>query len=271
MGDVAGPDAFAQSEGHDGLVEPARLELEGFLETDHSRLGDVYRWRKQGLTPEAMAEEADTKHTSFVWNYVQILNALLDGEMPSAPSVARSVARKYRALLKLDWSPSLTKKLVAELEILERRSADVDAVVEESRKAKQNTEAVESENPAGIYVYSLPHYVRFPFDPETGRTLLKVGHSQRDAIRRMQAQTRTTALPEDPVLLRVYPTDSSESAQIEAKMHRTLRAFDHGREVERMAGREWFLTTTTAIDAVADLLGLEARVVNDDADYLGTD
>jgi len=35
-----------------------------------------------------------------------------------------------------------------------------------------------------------------------------------------------------------------------------------------MAGREWFLTTTAALDAIADLLGLEIEVVNDVADYL---
>jgi hypothetical protein len=247
-----------------------RAEIRAFLLADPSRLGDVYRWTEQGLTPEEMAELADTQYTTFVWNYTRILQALLTGDLPTAPTVARATARKYRSLLKQDWSPGTSQLLRRELDILERASADIDAVVEESLEAKRNTEAVEDENTAGIYVYSLPHYVRYPFDPDTGRTLLKVGHSQRDAIQRMQAQTRTTALPEDPVLLRVYPTGDLDSAALEAKMHRTLRAFDHGRDVERMAGREWFLTTTTAIDSVADLLGLEARIVNDDADYLGS-
>lgn len=120
----------------------------------------------------------------------------------------------------------------------------------------------------GIYVYALPHYLRFPFDPESGRTLLKIGRSDRDIMQRLRDQTRTTALPEEPVLLRIYPTGNADTTMIESKIHSTLRAFDHGRAAQRMAGREWFLTTTTALDALADIIGLDARVINDDADFL---
>jgi hypothetical protein len=35
-----------------------------------------------------------------------------------------------------------------------------------------------------------------------------------------------------------------------------------------MAGREWFLTTTNALDALADLLDLPVEVVNDGAESL---
>lgn len=244
-------------------------ELAAFLATDDTRLGDAYRWNREGLPPDEMAERAETKTSNFVWGNQRMLRALLERDLPTAPTVARRAARKYRSLLKLTWSPEAHKRLSEDLEILERRSVDIDAVVQESKEAQRRTQAVEAENPAGVYVYPLPHYVRYPFDPDSGRTLMKVGHSQRDAIQRMQAQTRTTALPEDPVLLRVYPSGNEDSARLESRIHKTLRAFDHGREVERMAGREWFLTTTTAIDSVADLLGLEAIIVNDDADYLG--
>lgn len=98
---------------------------------------------------------------------------------------------------------------------------------------------------------------------------MKVGRSDRDVVQRMRDQARTTALPEEPVLLRIYPTDeTADTTQIENRIHKTLRAFDHGRAVERMAGRAWFLTTTQALDAVADLMGLTPIVVNDDADFV---
>jgi hypothetical protein len=50
------------------------------------------------------------------------------------------------------------------------------------------------------------HYLRFPYDQLSGRTLMKVGRSDRDVIKRFREQIRTTALPEEPVLLRIYET-----------------------------------------------------------------
>lgn len=117
-------------------------------------------------------------------------------------------------------------------------------------------------------MYALPHYLRYPLDPDTGRTLLKVGRSDSDVMKRFQEQTRTTALPEEPVLLRIYTTEGADTAEAEGRFHRTLAAFDHSRNVSRMAGRECFLTTTRALDALADALGFPISVVNDDGDFL---
>ena len=47
--------------------------------------------------------------------------------------------------------------------------------------AVENSKAAESSGRPGIYVYTLPHYRRYPVEPDTGKTLLKVGHSSTDA------------------------------------------------------------------------------------------
>lgn len=246
----------------------AHAEIRAFLSEDESRLGDVFRCLERGLTPDETAVELGVSTSNFVWNYTRIIDSLLERDLPNAPTVAQQVGRKYRSLLKHDWSVHVRERLEDDLSTLEKRSGDVEALAEEAEAARKQTEAAENSAQTGIYVYSLPHYLRYPFDRESGRTLLKVGRSDRDVMQRMRDQTRTTALPEEPVLLRIYPTGDTNTTQIESQFHRTLQAFDHGRKVQRMAGREWFLTTTVALDAVAALLGLRPEVINDDADYI---
>ena len=68
---------------------------------------------------------------------------------------------------------------------------------------------------------------------------MKVGRSDSDIIRRFRAQTRTTALPEEPILLRIYRIDGTAvAAPVEIAFHRLLEAADHTRSVTRTAGRE---------------------------------
>lgn len=239
--------------------DPEVAEILAFLEEDDSRLGDVYWGRVKGLTADQIAEELGVKTSNFVWNYTQILDALIKRDLPTAPSVARQVARRFRSLLKREWSEDVRRRLEEDLRKVERLATDVDALVEETAAAREQTAKAEEAAQTGIYVYALPHYLRYPFDPESGRTLLKVGRSDRDVIQRIQEQARTTALPEEPVLLRIYPTGDDDTVEVERRIHHALRAFDHARAVERMAGREWFLTTTRALDALADLLGKRDR------------
>jgi hypothetical protein len=98
-------------------------------------------------------------------------------------------------------------------------------------------------------------------DAQTNRTLLKVGHSAVDVFTRVASQSRTTALPEDPMLLRIYPCD--ESARAERQFHDRLTRAGHLRPDTTYAGKEWFLTTVDFLDGVASELGLEIEVVND--------
>lgn len=231
-------------------------ELTEFLDSDPTRLGEVYRGGVAGLDARGIADSLGVSTSSFVWNYQQIVAALLTGALPSSPSMALTADRKFRKLLSQTWSTDTTHFLERMQKQLERVADDEAARVEEDEAARIATVAVENEDPSGIYVYSLPHYIRYPWDPDSGRTLLKVGHSRRDAIERFRQQTRTTALPEEPVLLRVYSTTSQDSEKTERNFHSLLDAADHSRSATRAAGKEWFLTTLRFLDEIARILEL---------------
>jgi hypothetical protein len=146
---------------------------------------------------------------------------------------------------------------------LERQASAATQLEEEKRRADQQTEQAEARGVVGVYVYALPHYLRHPYDQATGRTLLKVGRSDSDVIRRFRNQTRTTALPEEPVLLRIYGTGGESAVSAEATFHRLLDAAAHSRRVGRIAGCEWFLTSIQFLDEIARTLRLTIETVND--------
>jgi hypothetical protein len=153
--------------------------------------------------------------------------------------------------------------LQSNLDELERRANDPARLDEEAQRASEQTEQAEARNEVGVYVYALPHYIRYPYDQASGRTLLKVGCSDRDVIMRFRSQTRTTALPEEPILLRIYRTSRDAAAPAEATFHRLLDAADHSRTIGKSAGREWFLTHTRFLDEIGRTLGLPIDVINE--------
>lgn len=237
-------------------------EVGAVLLADTSRLGDTFRGDQEGLSLAQQAERAGARGANYGYNNRVTITALMDGTIPVGPTLALQAARRLRTLLKReDLSPELRADWVALEEQLTRRAEDRQAVeAEEAATAKATSEA-ESMGTPGIYVYTLPHYLKYPVDPETGKTYLKVGHSSRDAMHRAGAQGRFTALPEDPVLLRIYP--SVESASIEKRFHEWLRMADHQGHRTRRGGTEWFLTSTKFLDHIADSLNLERLTVND--------
>jgi hypothetical protein len=150
--------------------------------------------------------------------------------------------------------------------VVESRAESEAAREVEDKEALIVTSQAEAQAIPGVYVYALPHYLRYPYDAESGRTLLKVGRSDRSVIRRFHNQTRTTALPEDPVLLRIYPTLDADSLAREQQFHNLLEAADHDRSRARTGGTEWFLTSLRFLDTVAETVGLEKREIYDPGD-----
>ena len=112
-----------------------------------------------GLDAGAIAAELEIGTSSFVWNYERIIKAVLDGNLPTAPTVALSAARRYRSILK---SAVISRAARSYLEInlreLERRADDETARGIEIQQAQEQTQAAEARNDIGIYVYALPHY-----------------------------------------------------------------------------------------------------------------
>lgn len=255
-----------------GAVRPTsevRAELIRFLEQDSFRVGQVYRLLKKEMSAQEIADELDVSTSGFVWGAERQIRSLLEGDLPTAPSVALRVARKFRSVQKAgEWSPEAISYLEHQTLELERRINDDSARAAEVKRAKSETEKAEARNEIGIYVYSLPHYLLHRYEPESGRTLMKVGRSDSDVIQRFKNQTRITALPEEPVLLRIYRVCQGETDEAERTFHRLLEAADHYRSVARTAGREWFVTSTRFLDEVARALKFDAVVVNevDDTD-----
>ena len=248
--------------------DQVRAEIESAILADGSALGDVWRRLRDGETPEQIGAARGTATHGFVYVYRHFVEAVLgEAPPPTKPTMAQGCARVVRRLLKHNtFSDAATARLAGLLADLEGRASDLDAIEEEDRGARSSTLKAEASATSGIYVYALPHYLRYPFDPASGHTLLKVGHSSRDVIRRFSGQVRTTALPEDPVLLRIYPVPDDESIAVERRFHMMLESADHDRSRARMGGTEWFCTTVRFLDAIAGLMKLEVRVISDLAD-----
>jgi hypothetical protein len=83
-----------------------RVEIEKALESDTSVLGEVYRGLRNGLSDEELRVQRGAENPTFVWNYKRTIRALVEGDLPSAPSVAAQTAARLRKLLKPSNSPT---------------------------------------------------------------------------------------------------------------------------------------------------------------------
>ena len=166
-----------------GSVIPSpsvRAELVEILMADGTLLGEVFRRTEAGETAADIQAARGATRDRFVWNYQRLIRTLLEGELPSSPSVAGSQARRFRSWLRaLTLSPETERYLLANLAVLERTAASLPARLAEDQEGKKATAVAEAQATPGIYVYALPHYIRYPYDEESGRTLLKVGRSDR--------------------------------------------------------------------------------------------
>lgn len=237
-------------------------EVQDLLEEDDTALGNVWRYTQEGLTPKEMAERDGLSTLGWVSNYKSLIAVLLQGHIPDSPSLALAGARRIRSWLKAkNLSNELREALTEQESLLMSRAEDREAQVEEVSTAVRASKEAEATGTPGIYVYTLPHYLRYPIDLKTGRTLLKVGHSSTDAYYRAGSQGRLTALPEDPILLRIYPV--TDSAQAEKSFHQWLKDADHIGTRTIRGGSEWFVTSTKFLDHIAVSKGLEIIVVNE--------
>jgi hypothetical protein len=115
----------------------------------------------------------------------------------------------------------------------------------------------------GVYVYSLPHYLRYPYDEQTGRTLLMVGQTNPSAMA-ARGTAPTIAWPEDEVLLRLYMcNDEDDAVNKQRTIQRLLLAAGHGWRAPAVGGPQWFLTSLRFTDEIAAALDLEVREVVD--------
>ncbi len=126
-----------------GPVQPGddvRKELQGYLAADSSRVGEMYRLLEEGLTPDTIAERLEGG-AAGAWQYRRMVRALLDGNLPTAPTVALAAARRYRTVLKTPaLSAAARSYLQVNLDELERRASDPARLDEEVQRASVQTQ-----------------------------------------------------------------------------------------------------------------------------------
>jgi hypothetical protein len=247
----------------DLITDSVRAELSDALERNGAQLGLAFVAYQSGIdTPVGLYEQGVGANSGASGNLLVQVRAIIEGVVPQAPSravqslrAARSLLRQNRTLLSADTLAYL-QTLIAELD---DASSDRAAIAAEDRELRKTTDELEqlSEHTGGVYVYTLPHYWRYPIDDQ-GRHLLKVGATRGDAETRIREQARATAVPQEPVILRFYlaPADTAP-LDIERKFHDLLDAAGHPRSRSSSAGREWFATTVEFLDAIASLLDLQ--------------
>lgn len=117
----------------------------------------MYRLLEEGLVADAIAERLEGG-AAGAWQYRRMVRALLDGNLPTAPTIAVAAARRYRTVLKAPGlSAAARSYLQANLDELERRASDPARLAEEGQRASEQTQQAEARNETGVYVYALPH------------------------------------------------------------------------------------------------------------------
>lgn len=239
-----------------------REVLEACLAVDTTNLGGVWRQLQSvGEDLDAIRQAVSpAQPETYFRKYLGFLRFLIDADEAHVVGHEREAGTQVHRFISRHAS-ALPDSLVGELRLQAERVLDRLNDPEVRERAQRQSLAIERVALPGIYVYALPHYLRHPVVPamddvEADRTLMKVGMSDRDTLRRFRQQQRTTELPEDPELLRVFVGNFATYEPVEREFHTLLRAADHRQARGSAVGTEWFLTSLKFIDAVAATLGL---------------
>ena len=251
-----------------------RIEIENALMGDALRLGDVFRARDTdgNYDVHRIADDLGLGTAGPVYSNMGMIQTLLEcRRLTDGPIRARRRARMLRSFAKRHANAlSLdTRQRLDELATEHDRIAvDEEAIVRENEGLEQRSGSEAPSGLAGIYVYTFPHYIKYPVvptdeDDTNPRTYLKVGSSGTDMVARVKQQ-KTTAIPEPPVILRMYTCPDGEIEKTERKIHNHLAAADHNPNRSTGAGKEWFLTHLRFVDSTAELLGLKLEFSHPD-------
>jgi len=245
------------------------FEINQALRNNTGALGKVARAIADGVTSiSEMVSIGAGANSGHSGNLARVYNFIQDGNPPSAPSRAAIAGRSIAGLLR--DNPSLSADAITYLRELRQlvdsiEKNDEAVASEQSQLIKASEELTQKvEKLGGVYVYSFPTYLRVPAKVDPERFWLKIGQTGRVVEKRVSDQLRSTAMPEDPVILRVYTdpksTDTGSQADyaaLEKQFHNQLMAAGHSKTSARSGGTEWFATTLEFLDAIAEILKLE--------------
>ena len=238
------------------LPENVQDELREALRRNERQLGVIFRLLEGGVTSNRdLVERGGVANDGAAANLRASVRAIVDGYLPTGPSVSLQAGRTVGGLLRDNPSLSADAKVFL-AELRERLDAagrnDVAVQTEDAQILALSGELEQSiENQPGVYVYTLPTYYRTPKMTDPDRFLYKIGKTDRFVGDRIRAQQRLTGLPEDPWTLRVYRCEGLTPAAMERVFHELLEAAGHSRATGQYAGREWFATNLEFLDAIA--------------------
>lgn len=244
-------------------------EINHALEENSGVLGRVARVMSEGVTsPTVMAQMGAGANAGAAANLARVVRYVQEGVPPKAPTVAASTARSLGGVIRDNpgFSSEAITYLRALRDLADTVEKDDDALAGEVSQLTTASDELTAkvERLGGVYVYTFPTYLRVPAKADPERFWLKIGQTGRVVEKRVSDQLRSTAMPEDPVILRVYtdPKDTPQSSRVdyaalEKKFHKLLMSAGHSKTSARSGGTEWFATTVEFLDEIATTLELE--------------
>lgn len=203
----------------------------------------------------------DVKPERDEYNYISFLRALNGEKFPKSSDLSRNAASQIRTFIKRhdEFPDDLKEKLAVHAGKCDEISNDERQQRKEKSEAAKTIERPDLKN--GIYAYTYPHYLKHDVIPtEDGltdaRTYIKIGRTS-DTLRKRLSGERTQ-MPEDPILLFFFNTNTEENTleEIERAIHEHLKAIGHVKSSSGGGGTEWFLTNSNAIESTAKLMKL---------------
>ena len=236
-------------------------ELSEVLIRNQGTTGSTYRLMVDGLEKASdIVEQGSASNAGVVSNDKVSIKAVLEAHVPKSPSRSRGCGRFVGGLLKAnpDLSAGTREYLINLRDELDAHALDESAQSIEDRSLEKASEELEKtiESIGGVYVYTFPTYLKNPIKADPERFWFKVGRTEQIVEMRIANQTRQTAMPEDPLILRVYQSEAISTIDLESKIHKMLVSAGHNRTEAKHGGREWFATSLEFLDEIASLLGL---------------
>ena len=244
------------------LPQELRAELEDALRKNEGQLGKVFALLADGKTTNReLVEGGAAANQGAAANLRVTVRAVLEGVLPKGPSVAAQSRRSIGGILR--DNSTLSAESVMHLEklrkTLEAIETDIGAIAKEDKVLEQGSRELEKtlEKISGVYVFSLPSFVRTVQKTDPERFWFKIGKTDRLAGIRVGEIKRATGLPEDPILVRVYQHPEKSPRDIEQKFHLLLDAAGHSRAGGQNSGKDWFATNLEFLDSIARAIGCE--------------
>ncbi len=244
-------------------LEPeVEANLRAALESNSGNLGRTYRLLLEGISSNSdLINAGAAAKSGAASNTKTIINAILTGACPSSPSIAAQAGRAIGGLLRShgEFNTATKDYLLSLRATLDEHAENAEAVQREDSEIGAASELLERtiESLDGVYVYTFPTYFHTVQKSDPERFLYKIGKTDHSSEGRIKEQQRSTNMPEDPWMLRVYRSSALSPIEIESRFHSILVAAGHGRAPGKRAGREWFFTNLDFLDRIAEMLNLE--------------